>query len=265
MTVSALLLLTASLAQIVPAPPGAAPQGTVPGVLITPSKEVVLLITNSGECQARAIETGKVLWKQDKVGILLGFKGEVVYLIATVDAKTEAVKIGAVEATTGKRKFESKEFAFRAIPTSSPFPVVGPEAPAWSVWPCENPDRHYFFRPQSFMKGDQLIVEWSVQGGLHRGIPTPPISASGTTRIDMKTGEASGVKRGEKRPEGFVALPHGFSNKTKVGGVTLSIAVKSTKSDRLTTSQGYLQAHKADKLLWESPQGNPRIVGPPRP
>jgi hypothetical protein len=246
------------VALLAPAPLPAADDKPAAGVPVagvgvaSADQKAVFVPAKDGGVEAVDLATGKVLWTNKEAGKLAGASDKLVFAWAGDEKKTNAFRVVAIDAATGKTAGKSDPIQI---------PNWATTAKTWGRT----------FRTAARADGDGALVAWHA-GAFYAGgaRPTPEIEAAarkselGLAKVDFKSGKVTPAN-GNPKDDDFKAGPAGGGvNKLGDYEFRMEEQIPGFKAGAPRVTKVTFTVLKGGKELWKRElAGNPWNPPPP--
>jgi hypothetical protein len=255
----ALLLLVTPLAAQQP-PQGRRTNGLPASVILLPSGKTLVLPTANGGGEAVDVVSGKAKWTVSGVTHFLGVNQDRLLVLKLAGDSKEKVQVVALNPMTGKSESATSEFTFQAqMVALSVQPKDFPLPPTSTTWKPTSAGG-YTFTVQPHLLKDELFLVWQASDAAVGGAPRPTFGGNGTMRVDLETGKASALAKGERVPKDAKGLNRG-AGVQPAGGMQFQVTVRpGPKAPGAIITQTYLLALRDGQVQWEKPLGGPNVL-----
>jgi hypothetical protein len=256
----ALLLAAAPL--LLPQQPQGPKAPSLPAsVFLMPSGKTLVMPNSDGGCEAIDVASGKPQWSVARVTQILGVNRDRLLVIRLADDKPQHVRVVALDPASGKSLSVSGDFTFRADlvweAQGKDFPV--PPSKDSRIWsPVSSGGYTLSVRP--LLQKDQLFLVWQARDVPTGGAPRPGFGGAGIVRVDLESGKAVALAKGDKLPKEAKALDRGEGTVQPADGLQFRVTFRpGRKVPGAIITQRFLEALRDGKVRWERALGSPMV------
>jgi hypothetical protein len=260
---SALRLLSLALslgaAALLPAqqPQGPKAPPLPAAVILLPSGKTLIMPTSNGGCEAIDAVSGKSQWQVGGVADILGLHRDKLLVLQQTDNKQQKVRIAALDLGSGKSLSTSADFTFQApLVWDPPWKDTVPPDRDNKTWsPVSNAGYTFAVRP--LLWKDELFLVWQARNMQIGGAFRPAFGGEGAVRVDLESGKASALPRGDKVPQEAKLLGRSDGTMQPADGLQFQVITQEEKPKLpgAVIRQKYLQALRDGKVVWERALG----------